>query len=97
MFIGFIGFIYVQGYSGIWIGLVCDLGASRCMDLALQVHSERRQRTGRSLALFPCFKTTGAPEAKLAGILSVAFLSIYAAAQLVAGGVALKPCSAGPK
>ena len=35
-------------------------------------------------------KTTGAPEAKLAGVLSVAFLIIYAAAQLVAGGVALR-------
>ena len=62
--------------------------SGRRMDLAVQIHSEGRKRAGRSLALFLVSKTTGAPEAKLAGILSVAFLSIYAAAQLVAGGVA---------
>ena len=34
---------------------------------------------------------TGAPEAKLAAVLSVVFLSVYAAAQLTSGGKALLP------
>ena len=90
MFIGFIGFIFIQGYSGIWIGLVSTLGqAVAWIWLYKFIQKEGNERGVRSLSSLVS-KTTGAPEAKLAGILSVAFLSIYAAAQLVAGGVALQ-------
>ena len=90
MFIGFIGFIFVQGYSGIWIGLVSTLGqAVAWIWLYKFIQKEGAERGVRSLSSLVS-KTRGAPEAKLAGILSVVFLAIYAAAQLVAGGVALR-------
>lgn len=90
MFIGFIGFIFVQGYSGIWIGLVSTLGqAVAWIWLYKFIQKEGSERGVRSLSSLVS-KTRGAPEAKLAGILSVLFLAIYAAAQLVAGGVALR-------
>ena len=90
MFIGFIGFIFVQGYSGIWIGLVSTLGqAVAWIWIYKFIQKEGNERGVRSLSSLVS-KTTGAPEAKLAGILSVIFLAIYAAAQLVAGGVALR-------
>ena len=90
MFIGFIGFIFVQGYSGIWIGLVSTLGqVVAWVWLYKFIQKEGNERGVRSLSSLVS-KTTGAPEAKLAGILSVVFLAIYAAAQLVAGGVALR-------
>ncbi len=90
MFIGFIGFIFVQGYSGIWIGLVSTIGqAVAWIWLYKFIQKEGNERGVRSLSSLVS-RTTGAPEAKLAGILSVVFLAIYAAAQLVAGGVALR-------
>jgi sodium/proline symporter len=90
MFIGFIGFIFVQGYSGIWIGLVSTLGQIVAwVWLYKFIQKEGNERGVRSLSSLVS-KTVGAPEAKLAGILSVVFLAIYAAAQLVAGGVALR-------
>lgn len=90
MFIGFIGFIFVQGYSGIWIGLVSTLGqAVAWIWLYKFIQKEGNERGVRSLSSLVS-KTTGAPEAKLAAVLSVVFLAIYAAAQLVAGGVALR-------
>jgi len=90
MFIGFIGFIFIQGYSGIWIGLVSTLGqAVAWIWLYKFIQKEGNERGVRSLSSLVS-KTTGAPEAKLAGVLSVVFLAIYAAAQLVAGGVALQ-------
>jgi len=90
MFIGFIGFIFIQGYSGIWIGLVSTLGqAVAWIWLYKFIQKEGSERGVRSLSSLVS-KTTGAPEAKLAGVLSVVFLAIYAAAQLVAGGVALQ-------
>ncbi len=90
MFIGFIGFIFLQGYSGIWIGVVSTLGqAVAWIWLYKFIQKEGNERGVRSLSSLVS-KTRGAPEAKLAGILSVVFLAIYAAAQLVAGGVALR-------
>ena len=90
MFIGFIGFIFVQGYSGLWIGLVSTLGqAVAWIWIYKFIQKEGSERGVRSLSSLVS-KTTGAPEAKLAGVLSVFFLAIYAAAQLVAGGVALR-------
>ncbi|MBL6733641.1 MAG: sodium/proline symporter [Candidatus Poseidonia sp.] len=90
MFIGFIGFIFVQGYSGIWIGLVSTLGQIVAwVWLYKFIQKEGNERGVRSLSSLVS-RTAGAPEAKLAGVLSVVFLAIYAAAQLVAGGVALR-------
>jgi sodium/proline symporter len=53
------------------------------------IQKEGQERNLRSLSSLVSGKS-GAPEAKIAAILSVFFLSIYAAAQLTAGGVALK-------
>ncbi|GIS49554.1 MAG: hypothetical protein Ct9H90mP23_2260 [Methanobacteriota archaeon] len=60
-----------------------------CMGLALQVHSAvGNERDVRSLSSLVS-NVTGSPEAKLAAILSVLFLAVYAAAQLTSGGKAL--------
>jgi len=90
MFIGFIGFIYIQGYSAIWIALVSTIGQLVAwMWLYKYIQKEGEERGIRSLTSLVS-STTGSPEAKVAAVLSVLFLSIYAAAQLTAGGVALE-------
>ena len=90
MFIGFIGFIYVQGYSAIWIALVSTIGQLVAwIWLYKYIQKEGEERGIRSLTSLVS-STTGSPEAKVAAVLSVLFLSIYAAAQLTAGGVALE-------
>ena len=51
MFIGFIGFIFVQGYSGIWIGLVSTLGqAVAWIWLYKFIQKEGNERGVRSLS-----------------------------------------------
>ncbi|MBQ70305.1 MAG: hypothetical protein CMA65_02295 [Euryarchaeota archaeon] len=90
MFIGFIGFIFLSGYSALWISLVSTIGQLVAwIWLYKYIQKEGRERNLRSLSSLVSNKT-GAPEAKIAAALSVFFLSIYAAAQLTAGGVALK-------
>jgi len=90
MFIGFIGFIFLQGYSAIWIALVSTIGQLVAwIWLYKYIQKEGNERNLRSLSSLVSSKS-GAPEAKIAAILSVFFLAIYAAAQLTAGGVALK-------
>ena len=90
MFIGFIGFIFLQGYSAIWIALVSTIGQLVAwIWLYKYIQKEGSERNLRSLSSLVSSKS-GAPEAKIAAILSVFFLAIYAAAQLTAGGVALK-------
>ncbi len=90
MFIGFIGFIFLQGYSAIWIALVSTVGQLVAwIWLYKYIQKEGRERNLRSLSSLVSSKT-GSPEAKLAAVLSVFFLAIYAAAQLTAGGVALQ-------
>ena len=60
MFIGFIGFIFVQGYSGIWIGLVSTLGqAVAWIWLYKFIQKEGNERGVRSLSSLVS-KTTGA-------------------------------------
>ncbi len=89
MFIGFIGFIFISGYSAIWIAVVSTIGQLVAwIWLYKYIQKEGNERGLRSLSSLVS-NETGAPEAKLAAILSVFFLSIYAAAQLTAGGVAL--------
>ena len=89
MFIGFIGFIYLMGYSAIWIGLISTIGQLVAWAWLYKfIQTEGNNRNVRSLSSLVAEKA-GAPEAKLAAILSVFFLAIYAAAQLTAGGKAL--------
>ena len=89
MFIGFIGFIYLMGYSAIWIGVISTIGQLVAwIWLYKFIQKEGNERGLRSLSSLVSEKA-GAPEAKLAAVLSVFFLSIYAAAQLTAGGKAL--------
>jgi sodium/proline symporter len=90
MFIGFIGFIFLSGYSALWIAVVSTIGQLVAwIWLYKYIQKEGQERNLRSLSSLVSSKS-GAPEAKIAAILSVFFLSIYAAAQLTAGGVALK-------
>ena len=90
MFIGFIGFIFINGYSAIWIAAVSTIGQFVAwIWLYKYIQKQGEERGIRSLSSLVS-NTTGSPEAKVAAILSVIFLSIYAAAQLTAGGVALE-------
>ena len=89
MFIGFIGFVFVQGYSAVWIALISTVGQLVAwIWLYKYIQKEGHERGIRSLTSLVSNKT-GSPEAKLAAVLSVLLLSIYAAAQLTAGGLAL--------
>ena len=90
MFIGFIGFIFINGYSAIWIAVVSTIGQLVAwIWLYKYIQKEGETRGIRSLSSLVS-NTTGSPEAKVAAVLSVIFLSIYAAAQLTAGGIALE-------
>ena len=89
MFIGFIGFTYTLGYPVAFLAFMSTLGQLVAwMWLYKFIQKEGRERGVRSLSSLVAEKA-GAPEAKLAGILSVLFLSVYAAAQLTSGGKAL--------
>ncbi len=89
MFIGFIGFTYMMGYSVIWLGAVSTVGQVVAWAWLYKfIQQEGEERGIRSLSSLVAEKA-GAPEAKLAAVLSVLFLSIYAAAQLTSGGKAL--------
>jgi len=90
MFIGFIGFIFINGYSAVWIAVVSTIGQLVAwIWLYKYIQKEGEARGIRSLSSLVS-NTTGSPEAKVAAVLSVIFLSIYAAAQLTAGGIALE-------
>ncbi len=89
MFIGFIGFVYLYGYSAIWISVISMGGQVIAWIWMFKfIQHEAQDRDVRSLSSL-VGNVKGAPEAKVAAILSVVFLSIYAAAQLTAGGIAL--------
>tara|TARA_B110000438_G_scaffold101170_1_gene100097 strand:+ start:27520 stop:29571 length:2052 start_codon:yes stop_codon:yes gene_type:complete len=89
MFIGFIGFTYTMGYTVAFLAFMSTIGQFVAwIWLYKFIQKEGRERGVRSLSSLVADKA-GAPEAKLAGILSVLFLSIYAAAQLTSGGKAL--------
>ncbi|MFL2962601.1 MAG: sodium/proline symporter [Candidatus Poseidoniaceae archaeon] len=89
MFIGAIGFTYVMGYNIIWMAIASTLGQlAAWMWLYKFIQEDGHKRDVRSLSSLVAEKA-GAPEAKLAAVLSVLFLSIYAAAQLTSGGKAL--------
>jgi sodium/proline symporter len=89
MFIGFIGFTYMMGFNVIWLGIVSTIGQVVAWAWLYKfIQKEGQERGVRSLSSLVAEKA-GAPEAKLAAVLSVLFLSIYAAAQLTSGGKAL--------
>ncbi len=89
MFIGFIGFTYTMGYSIIWIGLGSMIGQIVAwVWLYKFIQQSAKERDVRSLSSLVS-NVTGSPEAKLAAILSILFLAVYAAAQLTSGGKAL--------
>ncbi|MAK04681.1 MAG: hypothetical protein CMA03_02180 [Euryarchaeota archaeon] len=89
MFIGFIGFTFMTGYNVLWLGLVSTIGQIFAWAWLYKfIQKEGQERGVRSLSSLVAEKA-GAPEAKLAAILSVLFLCIYAAAQLTSGGKAL--------
>ena len=79
MFIGFIGFIFLQGYSAIWIAVVSTIGQLVAwIWLYKYIQKEGSERNLRSLSSLVSSKS-GAPEAKIAAVLSVFFLAIYVA------------------
>ena len=89
MFIGAVGFTYMMGYNVIWMAIASTLGQLIAWAWLYKfIQKEGQERSVRSLSSLVAEKS-GAPEAKLAAILSVLFLSIYAAAQLTSGGKAL--------
>lgn len=92
MFIGVIGYTYATGLASIWLMLGWILGdflGSLWMHKNLR---EAAKRTGESsyAGVLACWQGTrfGAWQ-KVAGILSLLFLLVYASAQLVAGSKAL--------
>ena len=89
MFIGFIGFTFTMGYSIIWIGFGSLIGQIVAwIWLYKFIQQSANERGVRSLSSLVS-DVTGSPEAKLAAVFSVLFLSVYAAAQLTSGGKAL--------
>ena len=89
MFIGFIGFMWLMGYSAIWISIISTIGQLVAwIWLYKYIQNEGNERNIRSLSSLVA-NVKGAPEAKMAAICSVAFLLIYAGAQLSSGGKAL--------
>ena len=89
MFIGFIGFTFTMGYSIIWIGFGSMIGQIVAwIWLYKFIQQSANERGVRSLSSLVS-DVTGSPEAKLAAVFSVLFLSVYAAAQLTSGGKAL--------
>ena len=89
MFIGFIGFTFTMGYSIVWIAFGSMAGQIVAWIWLYKFIQESANERGlRSLSSLVS-EATGSPEAKLAAILSIFFLSVYAAAQLTSGGKAL--------
>ena len=89
MFIGYIGFTFTMGYSIMWIGLGSMLGQIVAWAWLYKfIQQSAKDRGVRSLSSLVS-EVTGSPEAKLAAMLSVLFLAVYAAAQLTSGGKAL--------
>jgi len=89
MFIGFIGFTFTMGYSIVWIAFGSMAGqVIAWLWLYKFIQQSANDRGLRSLSSLVS-DATGSPEAKLAAVLSILFLSVYAAAQLTSGGKAL--------
>ena len=89
MFIGIVGFTWAMGYSVYWSMIASTSGQIVAWIFIFRwVRKQSEEEGVRSLSTL-VGNGKGSPEAKLAAILTVIFLSIYAAAQLTAGGKAL--------
>ena len=88
MFVGIIG-LHGQWVFVFWTAFASTLGQIIAWVWIYKfIQKEASERGVRSLSSL--VSSANAPEAKLAAIISVVFLSIYAAAQLTAGGKALE-------
>ena len=77
MFIGFIGFTFTMGYSIVWIAFGSMAGQIVAWIWLYKFIQESANERGlRSLSSLVS-EATGSPEAKLATILSILFLSVY--------------------
>ncbi len=92
MFIGQIGYTYATGLSSMWLGfgwIFGDLLASLAIGRKLRVTSEKRELLSFG-GLLSRWHGTHFPKLRfLVGIITIAFLGTYAAAQLKAGSKAL--------
>jgi sodium/proline symporter len=89
MFIGIVGFTWAMGYSVYWSMIASTCGQILAWIFIFRwVRKQAEEKNVRSLSTL-IGNGAGSPEAKLAAIITVLFLSIYAAAQLTAGGKAL--------
>lgn len=92
MFIGQIGYTYATGLSSIWLAvgwITGDLIASLTINRKLRVVSEKRALLSFG-GLLSSWHGTKYPKLRmLVGIITIAFLGTYAAAQLKAGSKAL--------
>ena len=78
-----------MGYSIAWIAIGSMIGQILAwLWLYKFIQQSANERGLRSLSSLVS-EATGSPEAKLAAMLSILFLSVYAAAQLTSGGKAL--------
>ena len=78
-----------MGYSIVWIAIGSMIGQILAwLWLYKFIQQSANDRGLRSLSSLVS-DATGSPEAKLAAMLSILFLSVYAAAQLTSGGKAL--------
>jgi len=93
MFIGLVGYAYDSGVEALWMGLGWVLG-----DLAawMFVHRKIRERSGEieansvpTLVATDIDGNVSRPIIGVTAVITLLFLSIYAAAQLKAGGIAL--------
>ena len=99
MFIGVIGFTYVAGLSAFWLMFGWILGDFLA---SMLIHRRLREVTGRNRSatfagsLAQWHGTDFRLLRRVAGLVSLVFLAIYAAAQLKAGGKALNVLFAWP-
>lgn len=92
MFVGYIGFIYVAGLHGLWIMIGWIFGdylASLFVHRRLRVATEETETHSFAGVLSKWNGTDFRKLRALGGLLTVAFLGTYAAAQLAAGSKAL--------
>ena len=90
MFIGFIGFIFIQGYSGLWIGLVSTLGQAVAWIWIYKFIQKEGSQARRAFAFVPRVKNGRCTRSQTCRRALRLLPRNYAAAQLVAGGVALR-------
>ena len=97
MFIGFIGFIFIQGYSGLWIGLVSTLGqAVAWIWIYKFIQKEGSERGVRSLSSLVS-KQPVRPKLNWRASCPSRSSSSTPLLNWWPGALPSMPCSAGPK